>query len=380
MVIGVTLLDLSYYQREWSIKAWFIILSGVFSYPLGVLLDTYLNRNKVYEKIPFLKNNMNLLNKKIAFRQVIYVGFFLYFAAYLLEWKIEGFLPLFTIFRETQRHDFGVFGLHVLVSILPVLLLLIFEFLLLHNHRLLSKIGYISIFLIGLVSYLFLLNRLFLFMLGFMILIVFHYLRRRINVKVVVIAILIFSFAFWGVGELRTTQFIGNFVYNVSNMKYSDEYANYTGPYMYIAMNLENVANGVDKLRNHHYGANVLDWIYALMGLQDSLNEYLGVDKHQYLVTKAFTTMSYMWYMYADFGLLGVILGSFFWGHLMSRLYNKMRAKPSLRLINLYSILTFIVFLSFFTFMPSMLNTVFQVIALTMLTGYIENPAVFKQG
>jgi len=379
MVIGITLLNLSFYQREWSLRAWFIILSGVVAYPLGVLLDMYLYRYKVYKKIPFLKIYINQINKKKAFRQVIYIGFILYSIAYLIEWKIEGYLPFFTIFRETQRQDFGVFGIHVIISILPILLLLIPEFLLLFNQSLLSKISYISIFLLGLVSYLFLMNRLFLFMLGFMIIIIFHYLHHRINIRVVIITIIIFSFAFWGIGELRSTQFLGNFIYNVSNMKYSEEYANFTGPYMYVAMNLENVAYGVDNLSNHHYGVNTLDWIYAIMGLQESLNDYLLVDKKNYLVTNAFTTMSYMWYLYADFGILGVIFGSFFAGQLMSRLYNKMRVKPSLKLINLYAIFTFIVFLSFFTFMPSMLNTVFQILVLTAFTAYIDNPAMFKQ-
>ena len=162
-------------------------------------------------------------------------------------------------------------------------------------------------------------------------------------------------------------------------MKYSKEYANFTGPYMYVAMNLENVAYGIENIKNYHYGANTLDWIYAIMGLQDSLNDYLQTDKQQYLVTKSFNTMSYSWYLYADFGIFGVILGSFIWGQIMSRLYNKMRVKPSLKLINLYAILTFIVFLSFFTFMPAMLNTVTQVIALILITEYLENPAMFKQ-
>ena len=379
MVIGVTLLDLSYYQREWSIKAWFIILSGVVAYPLGVLMDTYLNRNRIYEKIPFPKNYLNQIIKKNAFRQTILGGFLIYICVYLLEWKIEGYLPFFTIFKESQRTDFGVFGLHVIVSILPILILLTSEFLLLYKQKFLSKVGYISISIFGLITYLLLLNRLFLFMLGFMMILVYHYLHRRVNLKIVIIMVLIFSFAFWGIGELRSTQFIGNFVYNVSDMKYSEEYANFTGPYMYVAMNLENVAYGVDHLRNHHYGANILDWVYAIMGLQDSFNDYLRVDKHQYLVTKSFTTLSYMWYMYADFGILGVILGSFLWGQIMSRLYNNMRAKPSLNLINLYAILMFMVFLSFFTFMPSMLNTVFQIMSLTALTWYIEHPAMFRQ-
>ena len=378
MVIGVTLLNLSYYQREWSLKAWFVIVSGLTAYPVGVLADTYIHRNFRYESIPFQAERFNDDIKRNSFRRVIYLMFLAYTVAYILEWQIIGYLPLFTIFRETQRHEFGIFGLHLIVSTLPIVLMLISEYLLIFNHKVLTKVSYGVMFLVGLISYVFLLNRLFIFMLGFMIIMLIHYLKKPLRVKALLITIIVLSFVFWGVGELRTTQFIGDFIYNVSNMKYSEDYANFTGPYMYTVMNLENVANGVKYLTDYNYGANILDWIYALLQLQDPISEYLNVAKFQYIVTKSFTTMSYMWYFYADFGIAGVVIGSLIWGIIMSRLYHKMRSKPNLMLINLYALLTFMVFLSFFTFMPAMLNSVFQVIALTLASGFIENPTLFK--
>ena len=101
MVIGVTLLDLSFYQREWSIQAWFVILSGLLSFLVGVLLQAYRHRAVIMKNIPFDIQKILSPNSRSGFMYAIFFLFTVYIIAYLLEWKIMGYLPFFSILRES---------------------------------------------------------------------------------------------------------------------------------------------------------------------------------------------------------------------------------------------------------------------------------------
>ena len=309
MVIGVTLLDLSYYQREWSIQAWFIILSGLLSFLVGVLLQAYKHRALVMKKIPFDIQKILSPNSRKGFMYAIYFLFTVYIIAYLLEWKIMGYLPFFTVQRATGRAEWGVFGLHMIVGSIPIILALVSEAFIVLKTNKTEKILYSSIFIITLISYFFLLDRLYIFIWGFILIIQIHYLKKRIRVRQILIFTTVLTGLFIGIGTIRATQFAGSFIYNVSNMKYSKEYANFTGPYMYVSMNLENTASGIDKLSRHTYGANVFDFIYAILQAKKPIAKYLQIDKYQYLVTSSFNTLSYLWDLYWDFGILGVVIG-----------------------------------------------------------------------
>ena len=377
MVIGVTLLDLSYYQREWSIQAWFIILSGLLSFLVGVLLQANKHRALIMKKIPFDIQKILSPNSRKGFMYAIYFLFTVYIIAYLLEWKIMGYLPFFSILREAGRAEWGVFGLHLLVGSIPIILALVSEAFIVLKTKKTEKILYSSIFFLTLVSYFFLLNRLYIFIWGFILIIQIHYLKKRIKVRQILIFTTVLTGLFVGIGSIRATQFVGNFIYNVSNMKYSKEYANFTGPYMYVSMNLENTARGIDKLSSHTYGANVFDFIYAILQAKKPIAKYLHIDKYQYLVTSSFNTLSYLWYLYWDFGIPGVVIGSMLWGYLISMLYYKMRLNPSFTNVNMYALTLFMVFLSFFTFLPMMLSSVYHLIIMYFLSRYIDNPKVF---
>ena len=377
MVIGVTLLDLSYYQREWSIQAWFIILSGLLSFLVGVLLQANKHRALIMKKIPFDIQKILSPNSRKGFMYAIYFLFTVYIIAYLLEWKIMGYLPFFSILREAGRAEWGVFGLHLLVGSIPIILALVSEAFIVLKTKKTEKILYSSIFFLTLVSYFFLLNRLYIFIWGFILIIQIHYLKKRIKVRQILIFTTVLTGLFVGIGSIRATQFVGNFIYNVSNMKYSKEYANFTGPYMYVSMNLENTARGIDKLSSHTYGANVFDFVYAILQVKKPIAKYLHMDKYQYLVTSSFNTLSYLWYLYWDFGILGVVIGSMLWGYLISMRYYKMRSNPSFTNVNMYGLTLFMVFLSFFTFLPMMLSSVYHLIIMYFLSRYIDNPKVF---
>ncbi|MCH7772280.1 MAG: oligosaccharide repeat unit polymerase [Bacteroidetes bacterium] len=377
LVIGVTLLNLSNLQFTWFIKSWSVLLLGIIAFPLGVLVQSYRFRYHQLLPVPLEIMGLKRSGARRAIKQVIILLFVVYIISYFIEWKIMGYLPLFEIERETGRAEWGVFGLHLLVSSIPIILALISEFFIGFKTSITNKLLYGTIFLIVLLTYVFLLNRLFIFMWAFMFAVQLHYIRKKINYKHLIVFTLILTGVFVGIGNMRATQFVGNFIYNISDMKYSKEYANLSGPYMYVVMNLENTARGVEKLTHHAYGAITLDFIYAILQVKRPIAEYLNLDKYQYMATSLFNTFTYQWYFYWDFGLAGVILGSIIWGYITGGLYYRMRIKPTLLRINMFSLTIFTVFLSFFTFLPMMLTTVYLFILLYFVSKHIDNPGTF---
>ncbi len=379
MVIGITLLDLSNLQDTWSLKAWSVLLLAIFAFPLGVMLQSYSFKYRQLLPIPFETMGLKNPSTRKAFRQVIKLLFAVYILSYFIEWRIMGYLPFFEIERESARAEWGVFGLHLLVTSIPIILALMSEFFVGFKTNISNKILYGSIFLIIPLTYFFLLNRLYIFIWGFMFVIQLHYIRRKINYKHLIIVSVVLTGFFIGIGNIRTTQYVGNFIYNVSDMKYSEEYANFTGPYMYVVMNLENTAHGVEELKNHAYGANTFDFIYAILQVKRPIAEYLNLDKYHYMATSLFNTFTYHWYLYWDFGLAGVLFGSVVWGYITGGLYYRMRIKPTFVRINMFSLTLFTVFLSFFTFLPMMLTSVYHFILLYITSKHIDNPGTFMR-
>jgi oligosaccharide repeat unit polymerase len=131
-------------------------------------------------------------------------------------------------------------------------------------------------------------------------------------------------------------------------MKFSKNYAIFTEPYMYITMNLENMAQAVKKIDNFTLGIYSFDWIYALSGLKHWMANYFHLNAREFL-TSSYTTYPFHWYYYLDFGLIGVMIFPLLVGFFVGIIYYKLKSSAQLKWIVLYSICVAIMVISFFT-------------------------------
>jgi oligosaccharide repeat unit polymerase len=171
----------------------------------------------------------------------------------------------------------------------------------------------------------------------------------------------IFGALLFTIQNIRITTYVQNYLYVISRMKYSIQYAAFTEPYMYIVMNFENYARAVDRLQNFQYGYFTGDFILAVTGLKHGLAEYYHIVERPFLVS-GYNTYPLFWTYYYDFGVLGVGFAALALGLAVGAIYYRMRTAPSVLNVGLYAFVFFVIVISFFTNPLTMLKTHFNIV------------------
>ncbi len=362
--LGLADLKLSGYQHVWGAFAWMTLLLGIFSFLIGVFVVQVIYVNQNLYSIDEVRAcvRRETLREDVLFK--ITVLFFLcYGSGYIVEWLAYGSLPFFAAFPETARIEMGVFGVHLFVLLMPIILFLVFEYFILVRKMRMRKLILIAVFAVTFVSYFLLLNRFIYAMFFFMVIGFAYYSSQYVKLRYLVVPILLLVVAMAYLQSVRESRYVENYLYVISRMRYSKTYALFTMPYMYIVMNLENFARAVERLERHAYGFFSFDVVLALTGLKHWIEEYFALKERVYLVS-GYNTFPYLWDYYYDFGLVGVAVFPAIIGSMIALLHKQMRAKPTIRSVALYSIAIFVMVISFFTNTLSSLNFVFAVIAL----------------
>jgi oligosaccharide repeat unit polymerase len=347
------------FQHQWTAFSWFVLLSGLVSFLAGLFISYSLRANTKILAINEIRNRI-LVNKDID-KQKLFIIISLLFTAYIvsltLEFIIEGYIPLFHPRPDRARIDFGVFGIHLIVSQMPVILFLIVEYFILGSESKRKSIVVILFFIIIFTTYFLILQRFNYILWLIMTFALLYYATKKINFRNVVLLTVIFISFLSALTSIRVSQYATNYLYLVSKMKFSVDYAEFTGPYMYIVMNLENQARAIEKLENHTYSAITFDWLYAISGIKYWMQEYFNIIPRPFL-TSSYNTFPFMWDYFYDFGLIGVVLFSLLTGIALGYLYYYMRRKGTLDGIIYYGVCLFFIIISFFTNIFSMLNIV----------------------
>ncbi len=364
IAIGLTDLKFSRLQHQWENYAWISLLLSVGSFLIGIfIVQVLFIRQGSYSVGTIRKIILNEKINHVMLYRLITGLFILYVMVYIIEWISYGTLPLFAAFPDRARSEIPITGLHLFIGAMPIILFLILEYYILVRAQNIQKLILAIYFLITLLSYLFFLNRLyyvlfFIMALGFM-----YYASRHVRIRNILISLTILIGLMVFLQYFRETRYVENFLYVVSEMKYSSEYAVFTGPYMYVVMNLENFARAVVRLENFTYGYFSLDFLMALSGLKHWLSSYFGLQERVFLVS-GYNTFPFFWDYYYDFGLLGLAFLSCLLGVFTSILHVYMRLKPSIVSISMYSMMLFVVIFSFFTNALTSLNFVFNFVLL----------------
>jgi len=127
--IGLADLKLSAFQSEWSVYAWVVLLAGVASLLAGILASSVLYLGTPLVPVSKIRQYFSsaIIDHQRFFRVIIILSLF-YLLAYFSEVLIEGQIPLFAVRPDRARVEFGVFGLHLIVTTVPITLFLIVEF------------------------------------------------------------------------------------------------------------------------------------------------------------------------------------------------------------------------------------------------------------
>ena len=350
LCIFLTEFQFSGYQHQWSLFGWFVLLLGLISFLTGLFITYVIFINKSFYGINTIRNKSKVLDestlKKLFYATIIL--FILYVISFTVEVLVEGYVPLFSLRYNEARVEFGLFGFHLIVNFQLIIMFLNIEYIILAKKHKQEKIIMWIIFFITLVTFALLLQRFNLFFGGVMTLALLYYASRVIKFKRIVIIALIFFSLLAAIQSIRLSQYASQYIYLISKMKFSRDYAIFSEPYMYISMNLENMTRAVDKLENHTYSIYTFDWVYALSGLKHWVADYFHLDPRAFLIS-GYTTFPFHWYYYLDFGLTGVMFFPLLTGFFTGVCYYKMRTSAQLKWIILYSICVALMMISFFT-------------------------------
>lgn len=356
------------FQHQWTFFSWFILISGIFSFLLGLFISYSLKSDKNLLSINDIRNKIK--NNICIDRQRLFITISVLFLAYIfslmIEILLEGYIPILHPKPDMARMEFGIFGIHLIVSQMPVVLFLIIEYLILGSESRKKTIIIILFFIVIFFTYFLLLQRFnYVYWLVISLTLV-YYATRKINFKNVFISVAFFASFLSILTSIRVSQYATQFLHVISKMKYSSDYASFTGPYMYIVMNLENLARAVDKLETHTYSAMTFDWIYALVGLKHWIKDYFNIIPRPYL-NSSFNTFPFMWEYFYDFGILGVVIFSLSLGIIIGILYYSLRIRGTLDSVVYYAICLFFILISFFTNVFTLLNFVISIILLWII-------------
>jgi oligosaccharide repeat unit polymerase len=367
VAIGLADLKLSAFQHEWTWYAWICLLVPVFSFLLGVMVVNLTTIGRPVLSLSALRARLakERINEAALFN-LTFLLFLAYSLAFVIEWANYGTLPLFAPRPDLARTQLPVFAIHLFVNAMPTILFMCVLYFLFVSGERLKKMILGCIFVLIFFSFFLLLNRLMYAV--FLILAVgtAYYGSRILRPTWVVPSIVVFVGIMRYLQSFREVAYAGNFFYVVSRMRYSVDYAEFTGPYMYVVMNLENYARAVEKVESFTFGYFTFDFITALVGLKSLLGSYFQLKREQFLMT-GYNTFPSFWDYYQDFGLLGTFVISTLLGAGIALLYKRLRESPSILLAAMYSMALFAIVFSFFANMLGLLNIMFNV-GLTFLT------------
>ena len=365
-VLGVVQLKQSHLQIQWNSFDWFVALLALLTFLLGIYISFIINLDRPFLHVTKIRTSIrdSGINEKNLFRFII--GFtFLYIICFIAEWQIEGYLPIFTADPDRARILFGVFGLHLIVSSANVMLFLVIQYFIFVKTNYKKKGILIFVFILGLANYILIVQRYGFFILLMMAFCLFYYSGKRIKPRTIIIFAVSVIVVIVGIQSLRTTELFTSYIFINSRMKFSPRYAEFTIPYMYISMNLENFVKYYSHIENHSFGFFTFDFLTALTGIKHWVAEYYNFEKFRMYIG-GYNTFPFFWPYYLDFGLAGLAIIPFIIGFIISEIYYYLHRNPSLVVLALTTVGFAVIMISFNSDPLTRLDMMFNFIVIVL--------------
>jgi oligosaccharide repeat unit polymerase len=364
LVFGITEMKLSALQYEWSMTSWLLVLVGPLSVLLGIFIVYVINSD--HEMLTIGQRRQKAKQIQINSRPLyllIWLLLLLYFFSYSSTAIVKGFVPMFSAKGAILRTQFSLFGIGLFINTVPMIVFFSLLYMILCKPNIRKKIVLVSIVLITLISYAFLLQRFILLMTVVCCLVLLYYTTPKVNIRNMTVFLLVVVGIFYLVSTLRAGKLLNTYVYIMSKMRVPIGYAFITEPYMYIVMNLENFAHSIEMHEQFSYGYYTFEFFMAITGLKHLMSDYFSMNATPYL-SNAFNTYTAFWTYYRDFGPVGLFLISLFGGYCVGSVYYAICRYPTLLGIAMYCVMVFILMLSFFVNYLGLLWFVFDVLLL----------------
>jgi oligosaccharide repeat unit polymerase len=371
--IGLTDLKLSGLQHDWKAESWILLLIGVGSLLAGIFIAYAVNSSRTLTPIAGMREGVRRqrVNEPRLF-WLICVSVLLYAVAFLVNYWVRGWLPIFVVGTNLSRVDFNVYGLTLVLYTAAFIVIFTVLYTILVPGKRNRKIILVGLAVIVVGSYFLLLNRFQIVLAMVVCVTLAYYTTPHIRLRTVSLLFAVFAgFSFW-ISSLRLSHVVATFLYTTSKMKFSKDFAILTEPYMYVAMNLENFARAVSRLEYHTYGYFTFDFVTAVTGLKYWLVDYLNLDRSPFLIS-GYNTYSAFWWFYMDFGVIGLAVIPHLLGLGSGLLYYRMRSTPTIGNITAYGVMVFILVISFFEFPIVHLWFHYNILALFLILRWTMN-------
>lgn len=370
--LGLTNLKLSAFQSEWSFTNWAQVLIGPAAFLTGVLASHVAYVRTTILSVHEIRRSWSAggISPDRLFVAVC-ILFAFYAVGYAVIYAVKGFLPILSLAGAAHRGDFSMFGLGVSLATMPAVVLFAVVSFIMSTGRPLRKFVLIVILGVSLSTFILLLQRFQIFMACIMTATVLYYATRHVRLRTVIVALVMTVTLFYGVSRLRAGDLVTQIIYSSSKMKMSRDYAIFTEPYMYVVMNLENLARATDQVESYTFGLYTFDFLTALTGLKHWVREYMALDDTPFLVS-VYNTYTAFWTYYRDFGLAGILVIPLGGGFGVGTLYYQMRKRPTIENISWYALFVFVMFISFFNSPMSLLFFVWVVLVMAVVFRMIR--------
>ncbi len=348
LAIGLAELKLSNFQHEWSVENWLTVLTGPAAFLCGTLFVASKNVGMRVLSPDKIRESWSgeMINTARLYRIIVmlFILFIVGYASIVLSGKQ---IPIFSNRSGEARLQFQMFGVGLFLHNVVFIVFFTAVYFLLEKGGTSRKFVLVALSLLSVALYALTLQRFQIMMAVILTLMFMYYTTRVLRLsRVIMFGCAIVAF-FYLISTVRGGQFYIMYLYVTSQMKYSPQYAIFTEPYMYFAMNVENFAHAASRLTEFTYGFFTFDFIEALTGVKHWVSTYFSLVETPYLVS-GYNTYSAFWTYYRDFGMIGLLIFPFAFGLLVSAMYYKMVRNPSIQTIAVYCLCIFTVLFSFF--------------------------------
>jgi len=365
-IIGLVELKFSRLQSEWDLFDWFMVLLALLTFLTGIYISYIINLGKSFHSVSKIRlkfRELEINETRLFYFIIIY--FSLCLVSFIVEWQIEGYIPLFTSRPDSARVMFGIYGLHYIVSSINVVLFLIIQYFIFVKSNITKKSVLVLIFILSLGNYILFVQRFGLFILFMMAFCLYYYSGKKLRIRTVVLFLIVLIGLILGIQSIRATQLFSTYIYVNSEMKFSPKYLDFTLPYMYLSMNVENFVKYYSHIQNHSFGFFTFEYLIEASTIRKWFIDYYNFNRIENYIG-GYNTYPFFWTYYLDFGITGLALMPFIIGFIFSEIYYFFHRNPTLVKLALVSITFAVIMISFNSDALSRLDTVlpFTVIVL----------------
>ncbi len=328
--IGLSCLQLHPLQVDWKFETWICLLSAFYFFCLGFNL-TKQAKEKESDRIIEKKNILLAIAVVLAASVV----------AFLLEYKMEGFLPIFSKNMSSYK-DFGITGLHyftVSAFIIPILTVIyIFDYR--KNIKIKEIIFLLVANIYSIAVPILVVSRQLLIMTAVTVVITLFYkasshggIKQKIAISAL-IALAIIGWGFISSSRNQDDEYIKKYLkLGDSSILSSKQMQTYT----YVALNYDNFNYNVNNCDDYSYGEKSLFPLFALTGLKFVFD--VNGEGYKNMI-HSYTTMPIVIAPYMDFRLAGIIIYMLILGLICKKIETKKdnAFSVSLKVLMLYSL------------------------------------------